>query len=157
MWRAAWIDAVDQYNPWWPEAFRLAQNEGRGLLSQGTREWTDYQVSTAVTPHLTKAAGIAARVQGLRRFYALLLCADRKVRLIKALDGDTVLGEKALDWQFGQTHALQLQVVGQQIKASVDGQLVFEVEDQTRPLLDGGIALVCEEGRMASNAVTVGP
>ncbi|MFN8486068.1 MAG: ADP-ribosylglycohydrolase family protein [Caldilineaceae bacterium] len=156
MWRAAWIDAVDQYNPWWPEAYRLAQNEGRGLLCQGTREWTDYQVSATITPHLTKAAGIAARVQGLRRFYALLLCDDHKVRLIKALDGDTVLGEKALDWLFGETHALQLQVIGQHIKASVDGRLVFEVEDQARPLLNGGIALVCEEGRMASNAVTVG-
>ena len=157
MWRAAWIDAVDQYNPWWPEAFRLAQNEGRGLLIQGTREWTDYQVSAAITPHLTKAAGLAARVQGLRRFYALLLCADQKVRLIKALDGDTVLAERDFAWQFGETHDLQLQVVGDQIWATVDDQQVFAVQDKERPLTGGSIALVCEEGRMATNAVTVQP
>ena len=155
MWRMAWVDAIDQYNSWWPEAFRLAQNEGRGLLIQGTREWGDYAVSAAITPHMAKACGIAARVQGLRRFYALLLCADQKVRLIKALDGDTVLAEADFAWQFGETHDLQLQVVGKRISASLNGAQLFTVEDADRPLMDGSIALVCEEGRMATEAVTV--
>jgi hypothetical protein len=98
MWRWAWVDGMDQYNARWPEAFRLVQNQGRGLLMQGTREWTDYQVSAAITPHLVKTAGIAARVQGMRRFYALLLCEGNKVRLIKALDGDTLLMAAVLRW-----------------------------------------------------------
>jgi len=156
MWRMAWVDAVDQYNHWWPEAFRLAQNEGRGLLIQGTREWTDYTVRAAITPHMAKACGIAARVQGMRRFYALLLCDDGKVRLIKALDGDTVLGESDFAWQFGETHDLQIQVTGNRIRASVDGTQLFDVEDAQHPLDGGSIALVCEEGRMATDAVTVG-
>ena len=32
--------------------------------------------------------GIGIRAQGMRRYYALLLCNDNKVRLIKALDGE---------------------------------------------------------------------
>jgi len=157
MWRHAWVDGLDQYNPRWPEAFRVVQNEGRGLLIQGTRDWTDYRVSAALTPHLVLSAGVAARVQGMRRFYLLALCADGKARLIKTLDGDTILGEAEFAWQFGETHELDLQVQGNHLTARIDGQTLFEVDDTDRPLTGGGIALVCEEGRVATDAVRVQP
>ncbi len=157
MWRRAWVDGVDECNPRYPEAYRLVQNYGTGLLMQGTREWTDYRVSADVTPHMVKAAGIGARVQGMRRYYALLLCSDGKARLVKALDGDTVLAEADLPWEFGQTHDLSLEVVGTRLRAWIDGQQLFEVNDAHRPLTGGGVALVCEEGRTATEVVTVRP
>lgn len=157
MWRRAWVDGVDQYDWWWPEAYRLVQNEGRGLLIQGSREWTDYGVRAAVTPHLATAAGIAARVQGMQRYYALLLCADQKVRLVKALDGDTVLAERDFPWHFGATYALDIVIGGNTIRAAVNGQEVFDIEDNERPLAGGGVALVIEEGRLACEAVTIAP
>jgi ADP-ribosylglycohydrolase len=157
MWRLAWVDAVDQYGARWPEAFRLAHNEGRGLLIQGAREWTDYQVGATITVHMAQAAGIAARVQGLRRYYALLLCADGALRLVKALDGETLLAEKALGCRFGESHHLQLRAAGASITALVDGQEIFSVVDGDRPLAGGAIALVCEEGRAATDEVRVQP
>jgi ADP-ribosylglycohydrolase len=157
MWRFAWVDAVDQYTPRWPEAFRLAQNEGRGLLIQGTREWRNYEARATITPHLVKATGIAVRVQGLRRYYALLLCDDQHVRLVKALDGDQVLAERSFEWQLGEAYELSLAAEGTRLSAQVNGQLLFTVEDQTRPLVGGAVALVCEEGRAATDAVVVRP
>ena len=157
MWRRAWVDGVDQYEPWWPEPYRLIQNQGTGLLIQGTREWTDYRVSADVTPHMVKAAGIAARVQGMRRYYALLLCSEGKARLVKALDGNRVLAETDFLWEFGETHDLSLEVVGTHLRARIDGQRLFEVADTDRPLISGGVALLCEEGRTATEAVTVQP
>jgi hypothetical protein len=157
MWRHAWVDGMDQYTHRWPESFRPAQNEGRGLLITGTREWTDYAVAATVRPHLVKHAGIAARVQGMRRFYALLLGADGKVRLIKALDGDKTLAEAVLDWHFGGDYKLRLTVQGQSIVGEVDGREVVRVVDEDRPLLGGGIALVIEEGRMSTDEVRVTP
>jgi len=68
------VNGVSRFDAWWPEPYRLIQNEGMGLLIQGTREWRDYQVRAAVTPHMATSAGIGARVQGLQRYYALLLC-----------------------------------------------------------------------------------
>jgi hypothetical protein len=106
---------------------------------------------------LVNAAGIAARVQGLRRYYALLLCNDGKTRLVKALDGDTVLADAEFPWLFGETHDLSLEVVGTQLRAWIDGQQLFEVNDTDRPLIGGGVALVCEKGRTATRAVTVQP
>jgi hypothetical protein len=162
MWRRAWVNGVDEYNPRYPEPYRLVQNAGTGLLMQGTREWTDYRVTADVTPHMVKAAGIAARVQGLRRYYALLLCHDGadghpKARLVKALDGDAVLAETDFSWAFDETHELSIEVAGTRLRAWIDGQHLFDVDDAACPLTAGGIALVCEEGRTATNAVTVRP
>ena len=45
---------IDRY----PETYRLIQNEGRGLMMHGCRDWTDYQVSATMTPHMCKAGGL---------------------------------------------------------------------------------------------------
>ncbi len=157
MWRLAWVDGMDQYDWWWPEAYRLVQNTGRGLLIQGTRAWQDYQVTSTLTVHLAQAAGIAARVQGMQRYYALLLCADRKARLIKVLDGDHVLAEIDFPWALGVAYTFTLRVEGQRLVAAIDDTVLFAIEDQDRPLDGGGVAFVCEIGRLMSEAMTVQP
>jgi ADP-ribosylglycohydrolase len=157
MWRRAWVNGVDQYDPWWPEAYRLVQNHGRGLLSQGTRQWTDYAAQATITLHLAKAAGIALRVQGMQRYYALLLCSDGTARLIKALDGDRVLAQRPFAWTLGESHDFALTAQGQRLQASIDGQLLFDLEDEQRPLTGGAVALVVEEGRIMCEAVKLRP
>ena len=157
MWHMAWVNGVDQCERWWPESFRLAQNEGRGLLIQGGREWRNYTVSGAINLHLARAAGIAARVQGLRRYYALLLTSDGEAQLVRVCDGETVLARAAFPWRQGSTHDFTLRVEGAHLLASIDGQQLFDVEDAGSPLDGGGVALVCEEGRISCEAVTVQP
>ena len=156
LWRRAWVDGVDQFASW-AEPFRLVQDEGTGLLIQGTREWTDYRVETTITPHLVRSAGIAARVQGMRRYYALLLGPEGRARLVKALDGTATLAETDFPWQFGGAYALRLQVTGHRLQGWIDGKPLFEVTDTEHPLTEGAVALVCEEGRMAADSVRVAP
>jgi hypothetical protein len=157
MWLRAWVDAVDHLEINRREPYRLIQNRGTGLLIQGTREWRDYRVSADVTPHLLRATGIGARVQGLRRYYALLLCEDGVLRLIKALNGTQELAAVPFPWEQGQPYRLALQVAGAHLSAWVDDRLVLDVEDQDGPLDGGGVALLCEEGRVAVGPVRVQP
>ena len=162
MWRRAWVSGVDQFEErWWGDAYRLVQNSGRGLLMQGSREWTDYQVRGSLTLHMVEAAGLAARVQGMRRYYALLLRRghgqEGKAQLVKALDGDTLLAETDFAWEMGETHEFTLSVAGSQITASIDGRTLFTVTDNDSPLTGGGVAFVVEEGRVMSEGVEVTP
>ena len=90
--RRQWVDGVDHFEEG-GESLRLIQDTGTGLLIHGTRDWTDYQVTAAITPHMVKSCGIAARVQGMKRYYALLLSSDNTARLVKALDGEHTLAE----------------------------------------------------------------
>jgi hypothetical protein len=161
MWRRAWVDGVDQYQGSGEETFRLVQNEGVGLLITGTREWDDYRFEARVTPHMAVSCGIAARVQGMRRYYALLLAqaasGERVARLVRALDGDELLVEAPLAWELGRPYQLSLEVAGRRLRAAVDGRVVADVEDAARPLDGGGVALLCEEGRAAFEGVAVRP
>ena len=157
MWRRAWVCAVDRLDSFWPEPYRLVQNRGRGMIIQGAREWTDYEVRAPLNLHMTTAAGVACRVQGLGRYYALLLNRDGTLRLIKELEGARVLAETDFPWSFGDVHEFSLCAAGSRLEARMNGNLVFEIEDVNRPLKGGAAALVCEEGRVMCDAVEIRP
>jgi ADP-ribosylglycohydrolase len=157
LWRRAWVDGVDQVDFRREEPYRLMQNYGTGLLTQGTADWVDYQVDVAVTPYMLDAGGVGARVQGMRRYYALLLSREGTARLVKAMDGETTLAETAFPWTFGGTYQLSLQVDGPRIRASIDGKVLFDLEDTDRPLAGGGVALIATEGRLSAETVYVHP
>ena len=157
MWKRQWVSAANFFEDKFGEAFRVIQNHGRGLVITGTREWKDYSVQASLTPHLAQAFGLAARVQGLERYYAVLLSASNMVKLVKRLDGEIVLAEEAFKWELGRAYDFQLVVRGNQILVSVDGALLFKVKDLDRPISSGGIALVCEEGCIGTDEVSVRP
>lgn len=158
MWRRAWVSAVDRYDERWPEAYRLVQNHGTGMLIQGSRDWRDYEVTADVTPHLAEAVGLAARVQGLRRYYAVVLDAGDTVRLIRRdHDHTEELGRAPFPWQFGRTYTLALSVVGTRLRASVDGKVLLDLDDSDDVLDCGGVALLITEGRTATQRVRISP
>ena len=163
MWRRAWVPALDRWDDRWPEPFRIVQNRGTGLLIQGAPEWRDYTVTADVTPHLAEAVGLAARVQGLRRYYALELAGRDTARLVRH-DGkgsvslrDHVLASEPFAWEFGRTYTLALRVAGDRLTASVGGKELFDIRDEAldHALDSGGIALLVTEGRTATNAVRI--
>ena len=154
MWRHAWVNAVDSYEPRWPEPYRLIHNRGPGMLIQGTREWHDYQVSADVMPRLARSVGLAARVQGLRRYYAVRLVDRRTAQLVRVLGDETVLDEQPFDWEFYRTYDLRLTMSGADIRASVDG---LELTASDAGLRAGGVALLIEDGHTATQTVRVRP
>ena len=155
MWSRAWVNGVDQYLPRWGESFRLVHNRGTGLLLHGARDWQDYRVSADVTPHLIRRTGIAARVQGMRRYYALVLNAEGSAQIVRELDGTAVLAQAPLDVELYRTYQLEIAVEGTKITGSVDGEALLETQDDA--LTTGGIALLIDEGRTATQSVTVAP
>ena len=162
MWKAAWVDGLDSSErlggmDFWPESHRLIQNEGRGLLMHGTREWMDYQITARMTPHMCKLGGIGVRVQGMRRYYALL-CDTEGVRLVLSLEGrDIVLAEAGRGWTFSRTYELTMKVQGNRLIGLIDSIQVVEAVDPEHTFAGGGIALIVEEGRIGCDHVEVQP
>ena len=155
MWHRAWVNGVDHAERRFPESFRIVQDRGTGLLLYGNREWTDYVVAADVTPHMVRRAGIAARVQGMRRYYALTISDDHRVRLVRELDGTTVLAEADAPLELYATYRFELAVRGDAIEGRVNDDVAVTATDDS--LLEGGIALLVEGGRTASQEVTVRP
>ncbi len=158
LWRQAWVNAVDQWETWGPDAFRVIQNEGRGMITTGMREWRDYKITAPVTPALIQAGGLAARVQGLMRFYALELTGGQTLRLSRVYDGArTVLAETPFAWQHWKPVTLSLETRGDRLRAWAGDRLVFDLTDAGSPLAEGALGLVVEEGHLLAAEIAVEP
>ena len=160
MWKRAWISGFDggermTEHDYWPEPFRLIQNVGRGIVTQGTREWQDYEVTTTMTPHMCEEGGVAVRVQGLERYYAFIL-DEKQTRLVRRLDGkDLILAEIAGGWVFGSTYDLKVQVSGNSLVGFVNGKKVLDATDPDMLFSGGGIGLLATVGRIGVDKVSV--
>jgi ADP-ribosylglycohydrolase len=157
LWRRAWVDGVDQFEGRWPEPYRISQNHGTGLISQGTADWDDYRVAADVKVLLAREGGIAARVGGMRRWYALLLCDDGMVRLIKDREERTVLAEVPHTVELDRPYRLSLTVQGHRISGEIDSLPVVDAVDEDEPLLAGAVGLIVTEGTLSSGPVRIEP
>ena len=140
----------------WKEAFRISNNNGRGMLITGTPDWKDYTVSANITFELVKSGGLAARVQGLERYYALEMSSNNKLRLVKMLDGLNILKEIDLDLEFQKEYKLSLKVKKNNLQGYLDKKLFLEFNDIDSPLNYGGIGFVVESGTQFTDAIIVG-
>ena len=155
-WRFAWINSVSIFSKNFPAAFRISQSVGEGIIIHGTRQWGDYTVSSSIAVHLGHEGGLAFRVQGLRRFYAMLLSRDGYLRLVKVRDGKrTVLAEQAYAWALERPYQMSVTLNGNQIGCSIEGQSVFSVRDVMQPYENGGIGLLINEGALSTSEIRV--
>lgn len=157
LWRRAWVNAMDHVGHNWPEAFHLSQDHGRGLLIRGGRDWRDYTVSSRLRASVAPSFGIAAHVQGLERYYALEVTAAQTVRLVKASAGRQVVAEAPFTWEHDQPLDFSLTVTAGELRGHVANSPILTFVDTVGPLDSGGIALVCEQGHLATDAVTIAP
>jgi ADP-ribosylglycohydrolase len=151
----AWVSSADRFWAGENASYLMTHGDGMGLVSQGAREWESYRVSAEVQPHLARSAGLAVCVQGLKRYYALLLCPGNKLKLVKEFYGQTVLAEADFKWAFDQRVKLELQTQGAKLSAWADGRQVFKFEDKSQPLTSGAVGLLVEEGRLNFKEVMV--
>ena len=160
MWKHAWVNNVSQFQTRW-EGLRVTNGDGLGFIAQGTRDWKDYRVTSEIMPLLANAWGLAARVQGRERYYALMF--DRaeggRVRLVKRVHDELVLASERFDWQLDyRRYRIELRVAGTDIEAHVDGKKLFSVQDTgDLPLTSGAVALVVDSGSISAEEVRVSP
>lgn len=147
LWQRAWVNGLDHFYPSEWEGYRIVQDSGTGLAMQGGPEWGNYTFTAQVSIYLAQSAGIAVHVQGLRRYYALLLTADQQMQLVKVShQTTTVLAQTPFQWEVARSYEFKLQVHNYQLTAWIDGQLAASVNDSANDLDSGGIGLVVCEG-----------
>ena len=144
-----WVNALDWELSNWSRPLRLVQNRDTGLIIQGAREWRAYEFTVQIIPHFAEAWGIAINVQGLRRYYALMIGADQYVRLIEMNHDETVLAEAHSEFQWDQTYELSLRQQGNQLLASINGKNLLSCELKSVTFANGAVAVLCQAGRIA--------
>jgi ADP-ribosylglycohydrolase len=158
MWRRAWVGDLYDRGGSWPDTFRLIANtDERRVMITGARDWRDYAVEATLTPHMAAAMGLAARVQGLRRYY-LLRCDSRgEAQLIKRDGVEQVLARAPFAWRPERPVRLRVEVSAGSVQGYLDGELVVSALDELHPIENGGVAVTCEMGRVRCDEVRVAP
>jgi ADP-ribosylglycohydrolase len=154
-WRRAWVDGVDIWEPRFTGDYHLTQNRGIGLIAQGTETWRDYSAVATIKIPLAKSAGIAVRIGGLRRYYAFVLASGGKAQMVKALGERTVLAETGFDWVADHEYQLEISISGSELRGSIDGSVILEVNDSKAGLRGGSAGFVIEEGNMVAGPITI--
>jgi ADP-ribosylglycohydrolase len=157
MWRRAWIDAVDHFGHRWPEAFHLSQNRGTGLLIQSGTDWRNYRIQATIRPRLATRFGIAVRVRGLRRYYAIVLGKGGSLTWIKQNDYTCrELARTQLEWVPEESYRFDLRIEERLLRALVN-DIELLAEDIGNSLTSGGFAFLCEEGAIMSDEISIAP
>ena len=158
LWKRAWVNAASQFENGTIDGlpYRIIQNEGTGLIMQGEYEWTDYTVSVMLLPHQSHRLGLAGAVRGLRRYVALVLDEDKKVRLIEQRDDvRRVLAESSAAWQIEEAKTLSLTITSSGITAKY-GDTTLTASGTSLPTR-GAIGLLTDTGHGEFGPVTVRP
>jgi ADP-ribosylglycohydrolase len=156
-WRMSWVNGASFFSKRFPQAFRIAQNSGEGIIIHGTRQWTDYQASGDVMMHLGNYGGMAVRAQGLRRYYGGRVTRDGKMQIVRVRDEDTkVLAETAFKTEFEKPISMRVAARGDTITFEADGISLSVDDSSPEALNDGGIGLLVHEGALSANEIRIG-
>ncbi|PCI87621.1 MAG: hypothetical protein COB24_05710 [Hyphomicrobiales bacterium] len=155
-WHRAWVNGVDVFSKHFPESFHISHDRGEGVILHGTRDWVDYTVEADLVVHLGSSAGVIARAQGLRRYYAARVTRDGKFELVRQYD-DTfeVLASAEISMAFDETIPITLTVNGLNLSA-VTGDTSLSVTDTSDVAIScGAIGLMVADGAASANTVRV--
>jgi ADP-ribosylglycohydrolase len=153
----SWFVGTRAPEPWMQRRIHAVQNEGRSIMYQGGRDWANYRAEAEVTIRIAEAAGLAVRIQGLRRYYALELTRDQSLQLIKVDHEPRSLAATKFEWELNLGNTLALEVNGNLLRASIDGNVMFEVRDEQNPFLTGGVGLSVDTGCISAPNIAVTP
>ncbi|KAH8125268.1 hypothetical protein ACSS6W_004066 [Trichoderma asperelloides] len=152
-WRRAWVNGADNFSN---SSFLIAQGQGEGIIIYGTREWDNYCIT--VPNFMIKfgaPAGLAIRVQGINRYYAVTFTNDKKINIIKAHDAHRiVLASAAFQWELDYKYQVTLAARDHTIYIRVDDT---ELQSTDRQYKGGGFGLVATDGCVSADCFMIAP
>ncbi len=157
-WRRAWVNGATRLTTRPAGVFRVSQDQGEGLVLQGSRDWSDYEVRAQVKVHLARHAGVVARARGLRRHYAARLTRQGQFQIVKVFDDlETVLAEQPADFCLDRSLTFSLSVSGRDLLATCDGLVLNACDLEENAILSGSAGLVIADGALSMEGFSLGP
>lgn len=153
-WRKAWVNGASLFSKRYPPDFWISQEYGEGIILTGTRQWTDYKVTSKITLNLGTYGGIAVRAQGLRRYYAARLVRAGSLQIVRVRDEvTTILAETPFPVTLEIPVNMSVTVTGNDIVVRADDATLTAQDDA---FANGAIGLLVHEGALSTQTVHVG-
>ena len=153
-WWRAWVNGASFFSKHFQQDMRISQARGRGMILQGTADWTDVRIETDMMWHLGPDAGLVFRARGLRRHYTARLTRGGMLQLVRQRDDVTkVLAETPCDIPFETVFKLVVTAKGETLSVCL-GDHQLTVRDDT--YVSGAMGLSVSEGALSATRIHVG-
>lgn len=152
-WTKSFVSSARHFAPDIFSTFCLSHPSENGIVTTGTRDWDDYEVSSRLTLDLHKVAGLVARVRGHRRYYAGVV-ENQSAKIIKRFDAARIILAE-IPYQYSENAQLSfaLAVTGDRIGLAIDGQELVRAHDSNFD--SGGAGFLIEEGTVPAYGFSV--
>ena len=152
-WIKSFVSSARHFGPDIFSTFCLSHPGTNGVVTTGTRDWDDYEVSSRLTLDLHKAAGLVARARGHRRYYAGVV-EKQTAKLIKRTDAELeVLSQTPYRYAENANLNFALSVVGERLSFAIDGTELLAAQDGS--IATGGAGFIIEEGTVPAYGFAV--
>jgi ADP-ribosylglycohydrolase len=152
-WIKSFVSSARHFAPDIFSTFCLSHPGTNGVVTTGTRDWVDYQVSSQLTLDLHKAVGLVARARGHRRYYAAIV-ENQTAKLVKRKDERVeVLAQVKYSYAENAKLRFTLSVVGARLAFTIDGNQLLVAHDDSFP--SGGAGFFIEEGTVPAHGFSV--
>ena len=140
--------ATDIYN-----TFTLSHPGKEGVITTGTRDWTDYTVTSELVLELYEMVGLVARARGHKRYYAGVL-HDGKASIIRRRDAQLdILASVPFSVAPNARKTLVVTVKGDTIGLAIDGVALVSASDDS--YASGGAGFIIEGGTVPALGFSV--
>ena len=145
-WAKMFVSSAKNFSPNLNCTYCISHDEPGGLATIGTRDFTDYTVSSTLKFSLHKRGGLVARSAGHRRYYAAVVSGGDTFRIVKHRDdGEIILAEGRVNYVQFEKYPMQFTVCGNKLEA-VFGDVTITAEDQEEAYLCGAAGYLVDEG-----------
>jgi hypothetical protein len=152
-WVKSFVSSARHFAPDVTATFCLSHPGDNGVITTGTRDWVDYEVSSRLMMDRCRTVGLVARARGHRRYYAAVL-RNQRAAIIKRVDGDVfVLNEVPFSYAENAAIDVAFSAAGSVLAMSVDGRRVVAALDDF--LRSGGAGFLIEEGTVPARGFAV--
>jgi hypothetical protein len=140
--------ATDIYN-----TFTLSHPDSNGVITFGTRDWSDYAIASELVIELHEMAGLVVRARGHRRYYAGVV-HDGKASIVRRRDDQLdILVSVPFDFVPNSRQLFEVSAVGDRISLTINGKPIVEAVDASYP--SGGAGFLIEGGTVPALGLSV--
>jgi ADP-ribosylglycohydrolase len=155
-WQRAWVNAADHFGTLGNARYSLRHGAGMGMLLNGASDWHNYTITARIASPMMQAGGVAVRVQGLRRYLAVMLASDQHIHVVSCWDETTqTLLRVPFAWETDRVVTLRVRVHEQVLTLSIDDQAMGTVHVADSQFSRGAVALVVSDGCLLCDTVDI--
>ncbi len=153
-WMMAFMNSTKGTGPDHLATFAISHPEENGVMSIGSKEWSDYSVASRIQFVHAKSAGLVARSKGHRRYYAAVFSGGQmQIIRRKGADVQILATAQGQSYREADWYDFRFEVKGGRLSMYIDDKLVCECEDDS--YTRGGAGYMVSEGAIVAKEFTV--